>query len=176
MEQREASKPRFDRSSLPVVAALFFVIFAVLEGVIFYFALQGGLGWLMELNARITASLSSVIGIPVTLNGIQITTSRNILEIDPDCTAIQLMALYSALILAYPIPWKTRGIGLAVGIPAIAVVNIARLLGVVVASVTLSPQAFLFVHDYLFKVAMMLVVFGLWGWWLLYARRNVSQA
>jgi exosortase/archaeosortase family protein len=85
------------------------------------------------------------------------------------------MALYVALVVAHPMSSRMRLIGLAVGLPAIALGNLLRLLGVAFASEHLSQPAFAFAHDFVFKVVMVLFIVALWGWLLLAARRDAPQ-
>ncbi len=78
--------------------------------------------------------------------------------------------------IAYPLSVRTRLLALAVGLPVIAVANMLRLLGVAVASEHLNAATFAFAHDYLFKIAMVLVVVALWVSWLEAARGHASKA
>ncbi|MDY0088322.1 MAG: exosortase/archaeosortase family protein [Coriobacteriia bacterium] len=82
----------------------------------------------------------------------------------------------NAVIVAYPLSVKTRGLALVVGIPVIAVANMVRLVGGALASQYLSSSMFDFLHDYLFKVAMILVVVVLWAVWLQMARVHASKS
>ena len=103
--------------------------------------------------------------------GPMIFLSSRTLSIDLACTAIHIAALYSALVLAYPVSVRTRLLGVAVGVPIILAANVARL----VAGAHLAhamPGAFDFVHDYLFQVGMILLTVGLWLGWLAYARHH----
>lgn len=166
----------FRRNSLAAVAALFLVVFAVFEALIWGVFATGRLYPLMASTASITSVLVAWAHIPVTLSGIQLVLPSRILEIDVDCTAIQLAALYAALVIAYPVAPKTKLIGLMVGLPLIFVANLLRLLGVALASEHLSQNLFSFTHDFLFKVVMMFVVIGLWGWWLQTARNHARAS
>jgi exosortase/archaeosortase family protein len=163
-------------NSLVRVAIVFVVVFAAIEAVIWGAVATGSLYPLMETTSKVTAVLIAWIGIPVSRDGIQLLLSTRILSIDVDCTAIQLIALYTALLIAYPVSNRMRLLGLAVGVPAILLANLVRLLGVALASEHLSPSVFAFVHDFLFKVVMVLVLVGLWGWWVQMARRNATEA
>jgi exosortase/archaeosortase family protein len=172
----QLGKLEIRRNSAWTVALLFALIFAVFEAVIWVTALLGRLYPLMSGTAALSAALIGLVHIPVTLSGIQLTIPSRVLEIDVDCTAIQLAALYSALVIAYPVPPKTRLLGIAVGLPTIFVANLARLLAVAVISEHASENTFAFAHDFLFKVVMMLVIIGLWGWWLQMARQRARAS
>lgn len=162
------------RNSLLVVAIAFLAVFAVLQGLIRAAEMAGFLDPLMMATAAGAAGLVRLVGLPVTLAGRQLLLASRTLQIDLDCTAITIGALYAALVVAYPLSARTRLLALAVGLPTIALANMMRLLGVAAASEYLSPGVFLFLHDYLFKVAMILVVMGLWAAWLQIARGHAK--
>jgi exosortase/archaeosortase family protein len=168
--------PVLRRNSLVTTSVVFLLVFTVLEGAIWVVTATGGLDSLMKLTARVAGQLTVFIGIPATVVGKDILLSRHTLRIDPDCTAIAIVALYSALVIAYPLSARTRALALLVGIPVILVANILRLIAVAVASEYLGQAAFAFAHDYLFKVVMILVVVALWATWLQIARGNAKTA
>ena len=66
--------------------------------------------------------------------------------------------------------------GLAVGLPIIALANLLRLVAAAYASEHLNAATFTFTHDYLFKVGMILVVVALWASWLQMAGGHESKA
>jgi exosortase/archaeosortase family protein len=158
------------RGSLAVVTAVFVLLFSVFAFAVLFAGASGYLGWLMTWTTRAAGFLIVSFGIPATILGNQIHLATRTLQIDIDCTAILIVALYASLVIAYPLSIRTRLLALLVGIPVIAVVNLLRLLGVAVAVEHLGPAAFAFVHDFLFKVGMVLVVVGLWAGWLQMAR------
>jgi exosortase/archaeosortase family protein len=166
----------FRRNSLVVVAVFFVAVFGVLQGFIRIAEAAGFLDPLMPATAAAAAALVRLAGIPVSLVGRELFLSTRTLLIDLDCTALTIAALYTALVVAYPLSVRTRLLALAIGLPTILLANLIRLLGVAVASEHLSPWMFAFAHDYLFKVAMMLVVVGLWATWLQIARGHATNA
>jgi exosortase/archaeosortase family protein len=164
------------RGSLTAVALVFVVVFAVLESIIWAMVANQSIVPLMLWTTQAAAFLIRLVGIPATVSVNQIFIASRTLEIDLDCTAISIVALYSALVIAYPLPIRSRLLALAVGIPVILVANLLRLVAVAVASEHLSQSAFYFAHDYLFKVAMVLVVVALWASWLQLGRDNAKTA
>lgn len=169
-----ADAPLSPDAGLLRVALWFFVIYAVLQTTAWYLAFTGYFDSLLEAMASLTGACSNVTGVPATVAGNEIFLATRILRIDLDCTGISLMLIYTALVLAYPLSIKRKLIGLAIGLPVIAVANLIRLTVVAQLSGPLGDKAFLFVHDYLFKVLMMGVVIVLWGLYLASAKRNAS--
>jgi exosortase/archaeosortase family protein len=156
------------------VALIFVVIFALLQAAILGLAYIGMFDRLMVATASLTGACSAATGVVVTVRGNEIFLATRILSIDLDCTGLSLAAIYAAIVLAYPLSAKSKVIGLAVGLPIIFVANFARLVAVVQLSGRLGDDAFLFVHDYLFMVAMVAAVVAVWAAFLSWAKRNAS--
>lgn len=121
--------------------------------------------WLVDITQSISFFLMSLARLPVSLEGSTIRLPNESLIITLECTAIYLMILFAALILAYPATWRSRGIGLLFGVPAIFVMNAIRLLIVGVISYFF-PSLFEFVHDYVWQVLFVIMVFMLWLIWM----------
>lgn len=174
--REQAGGKALNRSSLPVIAAIFVLTFAAAQVAIILLFERGHLQWLIDATAAATATLISLAGIPFTRAGDELIMTNHVLKIVLDCTGLSIAALYISLVVAYPLSTRTRTLAVVVGLPVIAVANMARLLGVAFASEYLSPGVFQFVHDYLFMVFMMLVVVGLWAAWLQMARAHATTA
>ena len=152
------------------------IIFVVVLGVLLTISLLSGRwsGWVPITNgiAAVAGGTARALGIPATVEGNLIRTPTRTLAVDPQCTAVDLLAVYAALILAYPLKWKMRLVALVVGAIVLQVANIARLVGVAWAAVLVNGRSFDLVHDYLFEFAMVFVVMMMWAVWLTLARRT----
>lgn len=155
---------------------MFVVVFGLSQWLFFALELHGHLDWLMGGNAAVLNSIMNALGIPATLEGTLVHLQNHTLQISIDCTGITIASLYAAVIIAYPLSLRTRGLALVVGLPVIAIANIVRLIGVALTSQYLSAEVFQFAHDYFFKVFMLLVVIGLWIAWLQFARVHAKEA
>jgi len=171
-----AAGRRFRRNSLATIGIIFVLVFALLQALLFVLEAGDHVEWLTDVTALTMGAIVGWMGIPVSVSGHMVTMSNHVLAIDYDCTGLAIVTLYSALVVAYPLNARTRLLALGVGIPAIAVANMGRLVGVALASQYLGQDVFLFVHDYLFKVVMVLVVVGLWAVWLQMARTHAARA
>lgn len=156
------------------VGLRFLLIYGVLQTVVWFLGYRGALDPILKTTADFTGACSNLTGVEATVTGNEVVLATRVLRIDLDCTAISLMLVYAALVLAYPLSTKSRAIGLAVGLPVIAVANMLRLVAVAQLSGPLSERSFLFVHDYLFKIAMVAVIVALWLAYLSWARRRAA--
>jgi archaeosortase B (VPXXXP-CTERM-specific) len=119
---------------------------------------------LREFTANVLGSIYSAAGADVMVNGALVSINGFGLEIIDECTAVFSSIVYCACILAYPTTLRKKGIGVALGIPALYAINILRL--VILAQVGQTrPALFEFVHVYLWQASFIIfivVIFLLW--------------
>ncbi len=80
------------------------------------------------------------------------------------CNGVEAMIVLLAAMVAYPAPWRYRLVGLVVGVAAIQVLNIVRIVSLFYLG-QWSREAFEWAHLYLWQALIMLdalVVFLLW--------------
>jgi exosortase/archaeosortase family protein len=158
------------------VALIAVATFSVLAGFLFIAVNKGWLTpWMENLAAQVSWWLD-LFGEQHTLSGADIMLSTRTLRITMDCTAAYIMAIYIALIVAYPFTLRLKAAALLIGLPVIYVANLVRLVLIGLVSNHASPKVFTVVHDYLFEVAMVVVVLVLWATWLDFARTNRFSA
>lgn len=167
---QQRALPHVDRVMLGVVAR-FVAYFAAFVLAILIAFVTGRLDALLAGTASVSTRLISWVGIAATQSGTHVELSSRTLSIDLACTAVFIVALYVALVLAYPVSVKQRLLGIAAGVPVILVFNLVRIVAAAEVSQT-APSAFQFFHDYLFEVGMVLVTVAAWAAWLSFARRN----
>jgi len=162
--------------SLIRVALIAGATFTVLAGLLFIAVNKGWLTPWMENLAVQVSWWTTLLGVQHRLSGTDIMLSTRTLRITMDCTAAYIMAIYIALIVAYPFTLRLKGAALLIGLPVIYVANLVRLVVIAAISDHSSAQVFTLTHDYLFEVAMVLVVLALWVTWLDFARTNRFSA
>jgi exosortase/archaeosortase family protein len=153
------------------VILVFAALFAALDAGILVAQSRGTFAALTEWTASAAVWLINASGLRATLvEGSEVHVANRVLLIDLYCTGISLVAIFVALVAAYPLRPRIRAMGLLVGIPVIIAANLARI--VIAAHVAArAPEAFRFTHDYLLQVGMVLVVGLLWAGWLAGAKR-----
>jgi len=163
-------RPLVDRGLL-IVGLTFAAAYTVLMFAVGVVSSRGGWSGLSRITASISNWLITAIGLDATSSGIYIHLSNRTLSIDTACTAVFIMAVYAALVIAYPVRMRMRLVGLLVGLPVIFAFNIARIAGVAVVSVY-ATDYFTFVHDYVFEVFMVLVALVTWAVWLSFVQKH----
>lgn len=148
---------------------LFLVSFAVL-----FWLLMGTHGeetqWNLEdLMTRgvvwVSGQILALLGVAVQVDGAILRTSRFGVQVLSGCNGMEAIVMYAAAVLAYPVSWRARGIALLVGMPAIQVVNIARILGLLLVG-QYWPTFFHDAHVFVAQGVMICMVAALWFWWI----------
>jgi exosortase/archaeosortase family protein len=160
------------RNSVRRVAVIFVLLLAVLLP--FTMFSDGWQGWelLTGATAAVSGACARAVGLQATVVGSMIMLPSRSLQIDPGCTAVTLLAVYLALIFAYPVSNRMRLLAIAVGVPVLLMANIARIVAVAVSAEFLTGRTFYMVHDYLFELAMVFVVLMMWAVWLSVVRKT----
>lgn len=130
---------------------------------------------IQEVTAAVSAGLIRGVGVTVSREGTSLMLPGITLIIDWACTAITILSLYVALILAYRATARLKAIGVGVGAMVILIANQLRILATALAA-QYWLAALHVLHDYLFQISMVVVAVALWMWWLgLVARSEESD-
>lgn len=85
----------------------------------------------------------------------------------PDCGALPSMSIYLAALLAFPATMRKRLVGLAVGLPVLYAINVARLTCLaMIGAWANDPDVFEFAHQYVWQALYILIVVGVWLLWV----------
>jgi exosortase H (IPTLxxWG-CTERM-specific) len=87
------------------------------------------------------------------------------------CDALDPILVLCAGILAYPAPWRSKAIGLALGIPSLFVMNIVRILSLYFIQIK-APALFDLAHLDIWPVVFVLLAGVLWFVWMRWALKG----
>lgn len=76
--------------------------------------------------AKASGAVLDGIGQDVRMEGTIIRSPRFAVNIKNGCNGVETMLIFGAAVLAFPAPWKARGIGLVLGLLAIQALNLVR--------------------------------------------------
>lgn len=115
--------------------------------------------------------LAKLCGGLLVLFGVDARTSGNVIDVQQlrvsivrSCDALLAMSILGAAVLAFPVGWRAKWIGLAIGLPIIFLLNIFRI--VVLSLLGLqSLRLFGIVHVYVFQVFLIAATVGYFVWW-----------
>jgi len=167
-EARAAAERPEHRGRRPRLGG-YFLRFGVASVVLFalyrWAEVTGAFQHVNEWNAIASGALLRAAGIGNERTGTVLEFGSGGLQIISECSAIYVLILFAAAVLAFPVRWRARLWGLALGVPCILAINVLRLatLGVVVRyRADLLP----FFHEYLWQVLFVLVVAVLYLVWI----------
>jgi exosortase/archaeosortase family protein len=128
----------------------------------------------LSFYARLAGGLLHVFDGGVHVVGSDI-VGRASLTVAKNCDAMDINILFGAAVVATPAPWRRRAVGLAVGLPALVVVNVVRIASLYFVQLH-APRAFEAVHAEVWPlvlVALAVVAFLSWSRW---AQPAVAEA
>jgi exosortase H (IPTLxxWG-CTERM-specific) len=126
---------------------------------------------LTHQSAWVVASTLSLFGADVTRRGATIVYRSSAFKIIDECTGVEVIGLFVAAILAFPSAWRHRLLGLALGIPALLVLNLIRMVSLIFIGAG-STKALDFGHVYVWPVIVLTMALGIWLYWARIAVRD----
>jgi exosortase H (IPTLxxWG-CTERM-specific) len=120
-----------------------------------------------EALVRISAALITLFDSHVAVFGdiLQSTTNGFGLAIKAGCNGVEAAMILIAAMLAFPAPWRYRVIGILVGLTAVQLLNIVRVISLFYLG-QWSMKAFEWAHFYVWQALIMLDVLVVWMIWI----------
>lgn len=169
------NEPNGKDNSLIRISLIFLVLVMAINLLVYTFHSLGFLSFFIALNTKAAAYLITLVGIENEVVSNNILLKSRVLEVTLECTAIYIIAIFASLVLAYPTSNSKKVKGLLVGIPSIILANFIRLVVVAIVSENY-PAYFDYVHDYLWRIAFVLLTITIWFLWVEKERENESKA
>ncbi len=147
----------------------FLILFVVLLGAGFTLI---SLNWVNDHAIEpFTAGIASAsrvaldgLGQHVTQNGTILRNARFAVNIRNGCNGVEAMLIFLAAVLAFPASWKSRLAGLGLGILAIQLVNLIRVVALFLTGVYF-PRIFDTSHTVIWQTIVILFGVLLWIFW-----------
>jgi exosortase H (IPTLxxWG-CTERM-specific) len=114
--------------------------------------------------ARVSGAVLDAIGQNVTMQGTIIRNSRFAVNIRNGCNGVEAMLIFLAAVLAFPASWRSRLLGLGLGILAIQVVNLIRVVALFLTGIYF-PSLFDASHTVIWQTLVILSGVLLWIFW-----------
>lgn len=121
--------------------------------------------WLMELTATLSGAVLSVFSDAANYHGVFVSYKGFSVEIIDECTGLFEMLIYLAAVASFSTTFKKKLIGVAIGIPAIFLFNLIRIILLLVVGAS-SFDTFNFMHLYLWQVTLIIMIASIWIMWL----------
>jgi exosortase H (IPTLxxWG-CTERM-specific) len=114
--------------------------------------------------ARVSGAVLDLIGQDVTMQGTVIRNARFAVNIRNGCNGVEAMLIFLAAVLAFPASWRSRLLGLVLGILAIQVVNLIRVVALFLTGIYF-PKLFDASHTVIWQTLVILSGVLLWIFW-----------
>lgn len=114
--------------------------------------------------ARASGAALNLLGQNVTMQGTVIRNSRFAVNIRNGCNGVEAMLIFLAAVLAFPASWKSRLAGLGLGILAIQLVNLIRVVALFLTGIYF-PKIFDTSHTVIWQTIVILFGVVLWIFW-----------
>ena len=124
-----------------------------------------------HLIAKISGYLLAVLGQDITVTDASISSPRFSVNIIRGCDAVEAIALYVCAVLAFPLPFLKKLIGMTVGALFLLVLNLVRIVSLFLIGVY-SPKIFALTHIDVWQALFIFFAVLLWILWLLWATRS----
>jgi exosortase H (IPTLxxWG-CTERM-specific) len=114
--------------------------------------------------AKVSGVTLNILGQNVTMVGTAIRSPRFAVNIRNGCNGVEAMLIFLAAVLAFPASWRSRLLGLGLGILAIQIVNLIRVVSLFLTGVYF-PKIFDSSHTVIWQTIVILFGVLLWIFW-----------
>jgi archaeosortase B (VPXXXP-CTERM-specific) len=105
-----------------------------------------------------------LLGNDTTVNGVSVVSTRFTLDIIPACTGLFVLGAFLSAVIAFPARWRGKLAGLALGVGAICVTNIVRLITLFYVG-AYWPRYFDYAHLVVWQTLVIAISVLLWLAW-----------
>jgi exosortase H (IPTLxxWG-CTERM-specific) len=158
-------RSRIDPASLKFVSIFLFLVFGLTLLIQNTWIDEHLVGPYTEVLAGIGGAVLGALGRQVAVAGTIIREGSFAVDIRRGCDGIVATILLVSACLAYPLSWKDRLLGTALGYGLIFVLNMVRIVALFVIGVQGSMQAFDFFHTYVSQFAVIALTMVFWIYW-----------
>ena len=114
--------------------------------------------------AKVSGTTLDLLGQNVEMHGTEIRNRRFAVNIENGCNGVETMIIFLAAVLAFPASWKARTVGLGLGLVAIQLVNLVRVVALFLTGVYF-PRFFDNSHTVVWQTIVILFGVLLWIFW-----------
>ena len=119
---------------------------------------------LARFFARADAAILSPFG-PASVTGVTVRFGAFEAEVGEACDGVLAACIYLAAVLAFPSPWRARAWGVLIGVGAIFVINLARLVTLTLLG-AFFPALLEQVHIYVWQALIIALSMAVWIFWV----------
>ena len=139
---------------------------SLLVALAIYFDFLGGVWVRMvaEWTARWTSAALNILGASTTVDGTIVASDSFAVDIVVECTALGPLVLFIGAVVAYPSAFKSKGMGVLLGIGVLTSINVIRIVSLFWIGSSF-PQYLSVAHLLIWQSVMILLAIVLWLFW-----------
>ncbi|WP_407356963.1 archaeosortase B [Methanolobus sp. WCC5] len=149
---------------------LFYIV--LFTGVYVFF--QDRFTFLSTMTANALSGVLSVFGVDSSSYGQSVYMNGFSVMIIDECTGMYELLVYAGCVLAYPTTLRNKFLGIALGVPAMIIVNMLRLVFLSFVGMVY-PALFSYVHYYLWQVTFIFLIVMFVLLWIEKIVKNTSN-
>jgi len=165
-----ASRPKYDPRKRRLIVFVATFLGLLLVGAILYplfsIALAEPLRGFMAFTAHICGGILGIFYSDVSVSSRFLTLRGFSVEIIEECTGIFEMLIFLAALISYPASWRSKLIGILLGLPALYLFNVIRIVFLTMVGVYYL-NLFDFMHLYFWQATLILMITSVWVLWIL---------
>ena len=148
------------------IARLLVIIASLAVALLVYFRLFGTpfVDAVSRWTAASAASALNALGASVVNTGTIVGSSSFAYNVVAECTAIGPIILFAGAVLAYPATWRSRIIGISLGVVLLTALNLVRLVSLFYIGAYF-PNYLPMAHYLVWQAAIIIFAILLWLWW-----------
>lgn len=173
-DRRASPSATTERPSRPIRRFVFlFAVFALVFNGLYYAWLADTAAYdaYLGLNAVAAARVMQWLGTAARADGIQVIGQSFSLNVAQGCDAIQPAALYAFAVLAAPVAWRLKAVGLLAGVGLLLLLNLARIVTLYYFG-AYAPAWFETMHIDVWQTAFIVLALLFWVVWGVWARNR----
>ena len=118
--------------------------------------------------AWLSAHAVGLLGVPASSSGTVIDANGFAAVIVPQCTAIEILLVFGSAVFVWPVSFRARLWALALGVPALCALNLARIVSLLLIGASL-PEYLDLAHLSVWQTVMAFAGLALWVLWAQWA-------
>lgn len=126
---------------------------------------------IVRFNTHASAAILRVLGVDARATDTTISSSRYSVQVNRECAAIEASVLFAAVVLASPVKFRARLVGVFGGVALLALINVVRIVTLYFTGAYF-PKMFNIMHIEVWQPAFIVLALLMWIFWALWATRT----
>ena len=166
-ESGQASGGRMLRLGPNTVTSWLILVASLGVALAIYYGFVGSVWveYVAEWTAQWTSQGLRLLGTSTTVDGTILRSDSFAVSIVAECTAVGPLVLYTGAVLAYPATARAKGLGIAIGLVVLTLVNVVRIVSLFLLG-SAYPQYLEIAHLLVWQTAIILFAIVLWLLWV----------